>query len=78
MKTAISIPDNIFKTAERFARERQLSRSALFTEAVAEFLAHHRHEGVTEELNRVYAEQDSGVEPILARLQAITFRNEEW
>ena len=77
MKTAISIPDNIFKTAERFARERQLSRSALFTEAVAEFLTHHRHEGVTEELNRVYAEQDSGVEPVLARLQAITFRNEK-
>jgi len=78
MKTAISIPDNIFKTAERFARERQLSRSALFSEAVAEFLAHHRHEGVTEKLNRVYAEQDSGVEPMLARLQAITCRNEKW
>ena len=78
MKTAISIPDNIFKTAERFARERQLSRSALFTEAVAEFLAHHRHESVTEDLNRVYTEQDSGVEPMLARLQAITFRNEKW
>jgi len=78
MKTAISIPDNIFKTAERFARERQLSRSALFTAAVAEFLAHHRHEGVTEELNRVYAGQDSGVEPMLARLQAITFRKEKW
>lgn len=78
MKTAISIPDNIFKTAERFARERQLSRSALFTEAVAEFLAHHRHKGVTEELNRVYADQDSGVEPMLARIQAITLPKEEW
>ena len=78
MKTAISIPDNIFKTAERFARERQLSRSALFTEAVAEFLAHHRHEGVTEELNRVYAEQDSGVEPMMARLQVITIQKEKW
>lgn len=78
MKTAVSIPDNIFKTAERFAHERQLSRSALFTEAVAEFLAHHRHEGVTEELNRVYAGHDSGVEPMLARLQAITFSKEKW
>ncbi|MDO9541210.1 MAG: ChpI protein [Kiritimatiellia bacterium] len=78
MKTAISIPDNIFKMAERFASERRLSRSALFTEAVAEFLVHHRHKGVTEELNRVYAGRNSGVEPMRARLQAITLPKEEW
>jgi len=78
MKTAISIPDDVFKTAEMFARRRRLSRSALFTKAVTEFLAHHRHEGVTDRLNRVYERQDSTVDPVIVKLQAITIPQEEW
>jgi len=61
-----------------FARRRRLSRSALFTKAVTEFLAHHRHEGVTEQLNRVYEKQDSTIDPVIGQLQAITILEEEW
>jgi Ribbon-helix-helix protein, copG family len=38
MKTAISIPDEIFEQAERAAKRLGLSRSELFTKAVKEFL----------------------------------------
>lgn len=44
MKTAISIPDDVFSRAERFARRRNITRSALFTVAIEEYIQHHRDE----------------------------------
>jgi metal-responsive CopG/Arc/MetJ family transcriptional regulator len=78
MKTAISVPDDVFRTAESFARRQQVSRSALFTRAVEEFLAHHRHEGVTERLNHVYAREESHLDPVLSRLQSVAISREKW
>ena len=56
MKTAISIPDEVFKGAERLARRTRKSRSQLFTEAVKEYVARHAAEEVTEAMDRVCAE----------------------
>ncbi len=72
------MPDDVFRTAERFARERKLSRSALFTRAVEEFLVHHRQEGVTERLDRVYANEDSSLDPVLGQLQFASLPKEQW
>ncbi len=41
MKTAISIPDDVFKVAERLARRTKKSRSQLFSDAVREYVARH-------------------------------------
>jgi hypothetical protein len=78
MKTAISVPDDVFRTAEHFARDQKLSRSALFTRAVEEFLAHHRREGVTERLDRVYASEESDLDPVLRKLQFASLPKERW
>lgn len=78
MKTAISVPDDVFRTAESFARRQQVSRSALFTRAVEEFLAHHRHEGVTERLNRVYAGGEAQLDPVLSKLQSAAMPRGKW
>jgi len=58
MKTAISIPDNVFRAAERLARRLGLSRSELYARAVAEFVAQHRGQDITERLNAVYDERE--------------------
>ena len=78
MKTAISIPPEVFEAAEAFARRRQLSRSALYTRAVEEFLQHHRSENVTERLDRVYGEVPSELDPVIARLQDQTLLDAPW
>ena len=78
MKTAISVPDDVFRTAEHFARERKLSRSALSTRAVEEFLAHHRQEGVTERLDRVYANENSSLDPVFRQLQFASLPKGQW
>lgn len=78
MKTAISIPDDVFKTADSFARHKRLSRSALFTLAVTEFLSHHRPDEVTDRLNKVYGRQESAVDPVLSGLQFASVAKENW
>ena len=78
MKTAISIPDQIFSRADRFARLRKMTRSALFTIAVDEYIQHHRQDNVTEKLNEVYTKQDSSLDPILDDLQALSLPKEDW
>jgi metal-responsive CopG/Arc/MetJ family transcriptional regulator len=53
MKTAISLPQKIFKEAERFARRLGKSRSRLYSEAIAEYLARHAPSEITESMNLV-------------------------
>jgi metal-responsive CopG/Arc/MetJ family transcriptional regulator len=53
MKTAISLPDRVFREAERFARRVRKSRSKLYAEAIAEYLARHAPNDITESMNQV-------------------------
>ena len=62
MKTAISIPDDLFADAEQLARELKKSRSRLYGDAVREYVARHSSENITETLNRVYGETPSAGE----------------
>jgi metal-responsive CopG/Arc/MetJ family transcriptional regulator len=56
MKTAISIPDDLFDDAERLAREQRKSRSRLYGDAVREYVARHSGESVTDALDRLCEE----------------------
>jgi metal-responsive CopG/Arc/MetJ family transcriptional regulator len=58
MKTAISIPDDVFADAERLARELKKSRSRLYGDAVREYIARHAAESITDALDRVCDEVD--------------------
>ena len=78
MKTAISIPDDVFSQAERFAHRRKMTRSALFTVAVDEYIHHHREDDVTRKLDKVYASEESSVDPVFAKLQSLSLPKEEW
>ena len=80
MKTAISIPDPIFEEAERLAKERGLSRSELYAEAVSEYVRGQRIVGVRERLDAVYeaAPEDSSLDPLMKRAQSASIPNEEW
>lgn len=78
MKTAISIPDNIFSLAEQFARQQHLSRSELYTRAVSEYVEEHKTMQVRETLDAVYSVEPSTPDPVLARLQNQTLSKEEW
>ena len=78
MKTAISIPDPVFDAADELADRLGLSRSALYAQAVVEFLERHRSDGVTNRLNEVYADVPSGMDPVLHKMQLSSLPYEEW
>ncbi len=78
MKTAISIPDEVFQAAEELAERLGMSRSELYATAVAEYVAALRSRGVTARLNEVYASHSSLLEPALERAQAGAVGSEEW
>ena len=80
MKTAISIPDELFSAAEDAADRLGVSRSELYRRALREFLDEHDVRTVTEALDAVYADQpeSSQLDPGLAWLQRSSLRHEEW
>jgi metal-responsive CopG/Arc/MetJ family transcriptional regulator len=78
MKTAISLPDDLFASADALAARLGISRSQLFATAVAEFLAKHRTRKVTERLNAVYGEEPSTLDPALRKAQRGALGPEAW
>jgi metal-responsive CopG/Arc/MetJ family transcriptional regulator len=74
MKTAISMPDDVFEAAEAAARRTGISRSQLFVEAVKLFLRKHGDRGVTERLDEVYGNAESKVDSALSAMQIATTR----
>jgi len=58
MKTAISIPDDLFEQAERLAHHTKKSRSQLFSDAIKEYVARHTPDDVTDAMNQICAELD--------------------
>ena len=52
MKTAISLPDPLFKEAEAAAKDLGLSRSKLIQTALEDFLKRRREANLTAEVNR--------------------------
>lgn len=77
MKTAISLPDHLFAAADALAKRLGMSRSSLVAEALAEYVAKHRHAKVTERLNAVYGVEDGRLDPALAELQRRTLRKSD-
>lgn len=79
MKTAISIPDNLFQAAEDLARRLGVSRSLLYQRAVEHYLRAQGHDVIRESLDAVYEEKDSGdLDPAIEYLQSESIEGENW
>ena len=80
MKTAISIPDPVFRAAEQLAKRTGMSRSKLYTAALAQYVEARQGIGVTERLNELYGEEEdlSLLDPVLTALQLHSLPRDEW
>ena len=78
MKTAISLPERIFREAERFARRVRKSRSRLYAEAIAEYLARHAPNSVTESMNQVCDRLGIVADPFQTRAARKLLGKESW
>ena len=78
MKTAVSIPDPIFREAERLTRRLHIPRSRLYASALQAYLRQHSTKGITEALNAVYSKEVSEMDPVVNRLQDLAIGREDW
>lgn len=78
MKTAISIPDEIFHRAEKLATAEGITRSELYVTALSEYITERDALRITERLDEVYTAHSSDLDPVLAHAQAASIPREEW
>ncbi len=78
MKTAVSIPDDVFDRAERLAKRGRRSRSEVYSSALREYVARHAPEEVTDTMNRVCAEVNDGLDPFVAAVGRRVLEKSKW
>ena len=79
MKTAVSIPDDVFKAAEAMATRLRVSRSRLYTRALRDYVDKGDEDAMTEAINRVVDDLgDEAVDPAWNALAVETLRGVEW
>jgi metal-responsive CopG/Arc/MetJ family transcriptional regulator len=76
MKVALSIPDDLFESAETLTKRLGVSRSRLYATALAEFVAKNRGRKITERLNAVYGSEDGRLPAAVRRLQSRSLTRE--
>jgi predicted transcriptional regulator len=78
MKTAVSIPDDVFADAERLASRLQTSRSQLYARAIAEFVARHDDDRVTALMDQAVREAGSEDDTFPRAAAKQVARRNEW
>ena len=78
MKTAISIPDPLFKEAERLTKRLRIPRSQLYARALEDYVKRQMSKGIKEALDEVYSTEPSELDPVIAKLQAEALGREDW
>ncbi len=78
MKTAVSIPDDVFEGAERLARRTNRSRSRLFSDALKEYLARHTPDKVTEAMNSALAQIGEAQDAFVSSAASTALERSEW
>ena len=78
MKTAVSIPDRLFERAEALARRLGKSRSEVYREALAEYVARREPDAVTIALDKVVEDIGAGVDEWAAEAARRALEQSEW
>lgn len=72
------MPDDIHEAADGLAEELDVSRSRLYTTAVAEYVAKYRHADTTAKLDELYGEESTGLAPDVRSAQRRSVVRDGW
>jgi metal-responsive CopG/Arc/MetJ family transcriptional regulator len=78
MKTAVSIPDEVFEQADKLARRTKKSRSRLFTDALREYVARHSPDEITDAMNKVIDEVGDKPDAFVSAAAKRILKRVEW
>jgi predicted transcriptional regulator len=78
MKTAVSIPNDVFRRAERLAKRQKQTRSALYARAIREYIARHDADAIRDAIDSSIREHGDEVTPGALEAGADILRRTEW
>jgi predicted transcriptional regulator len=78
MKTAVSLPDDVFERMERLARTRNVTRDDLYAEALREYVARHDTHALTDAINHAIDDAGADADPALQAAARRTLERSEW
>ena len=78
MKTAVSIPDEVFEKVERFARRTKRSRSEIFSSALREYMARHSPDEVTAAIDQALENVGEQKDEFVAAAARRVLGKSEW
>jgi metal-responsive CopG/Arc/MetJ family transcriptional regulator len=78
MKTAVSIPDDVFAAGERLARRSRKTRSEVYAAALREYAARHTPDEVTDAFDRVCRAVQQDADPGVTSVARDRLQRVEW
>jgi predicted transcriptional regulator len=78
MKTAISLPKDVFEKAERLALKARKSRSQVYCEALREYVARHSPDDVTDAVDRAVEQIGQTEDRFITSASAKALARVEW
>ena len=78
MKTAVSVPNEVFQRADRLAKRLKVSRSELYSRALREYLARHSPDEVRQALDALSEELDTGAEEFVREAGRRVLESSDW
>lgn len=78
MKTAISVPNDVFQLSEKLAKKLKVSRSAVFAMGVKKLAEEHDEDEIIRQINRVCEKVDTSVDPVLFQMAMLSLPKDEW
>lgn len=78
MKTAISVPDDVFELSERLAKKLKVSRSKIFAMGVKKLGEEYDDENLVARINAVCEKVDTSLDPFWRKKQARVLSKDKW
>ena len=78
MKTAISVPNDVFELSERLAKKLKVSRSKIFAMGVKKLGEEYDDEDIIARINAVCEEVDTSLDPAVRFYQSRAIKREKW
>jgi metal-responsive CopG/Arc/MetJ family transcriptional regulator len=78
MKTAVSVPDDVFEGAERLARREGRSRSEVYSAALRDYVARHDPDAIVEAIDRVVADVGEAIDPFVIASSRRALEATDW
>jgi ribose 5-phosphate isomerase RpiB len=78
MKTAISVPNDVFELSERLAKKLKVSRSQVFAMGVKKLAEDHDEEDLIANINKVCEKVDTSADSVLFKMAMLSLPKEEW